>query len=390
MKKCRLVLALLLTILIFISAIGCHKEEVPTVSPSPIACPIPTTTPSAIGTPLPTLPTIQLYITSESGLEGKEPYDIFGAIRAKLESAGFEIAPRGDTEYDAQLWVRYEEFPALPYVPSDDHPISIDCLINLYDNAKGQIFSQLIRAGTPSYSKKGTYYDDAIYFFQESTYFKYLGEILATRYGIDDEVLVLLKALNEIPPCEKNWGKTSEQEVACKVLYQTINALGELRDQRTTECLLCALDHENPDIREDTALALGMIKDVRALLPLIDLLKDDYSGVRNAAAKSLGMIGDARAVESLAVTLQHDDVYHVRMAAAESLGWIGDSAAIDTLIFALLNDSISYVRSRAAEALGTIGDVGAVPALTQALVDKDEHVRSAAQAALDKIGAGGS
>ena len=143
MKKYKIVLAFFLILLLLINVTGCHKKEVPMISPSPIVCPIPTITPSAMSTPIPTLPTIQLDVTSEGWSEEKEPYDIYGAMKAKLEGVGFEIAPQEGTEYDARLSVQYMEIPALPYKPSDDHPISIDCFIYLYDNCNGQIFSKL-------------------------------------------------------------------------------------------------------------------------------------------------------------------------------------------------------------------------------------------------------
>jgi hypothetical protein len=105
------------------------------------------------------------------------------------------------------------------------------------------------------------------------------------------------------------------------------------------------------------------------------------------------------AVELLVQSLKDESAF-VRYRAAESLGRIGGASAVDALIGALKdggwislpagkgrqpNEKV-WVRQKAIEALADLGDSRAVAPVTEALNDKQEAVRQAAQKALQKLG----
>jgi len=74
---------------------------------------------------------------------------------------------------------------------------------------------------------------------------------------------------------------------------------GKLKDPRSVEPLLLALQDWFFNVREAAAYALGGLGDPRAVEPLIKALGDTHGKVREAAAWSLGKFGDHRAVDPL-------------------------------------------------------------------------------------------
>ena len=152
---------------------------------------------------------------------------------------------------------------------------------------------------------------------------------------------------------------------------------------------------------ERGSASLGKIGDPGAVGPLGQALKDEDKYVRQAAVVALREIGGAAAVDLIVQSLK-DESPMVRYCAVESLGGIGGASVVDALTEALKDGgwiALSagkgktetrkvWVRQKAIEALAEIGDARAVPPITEALNDKQERVRQAAQAALQKLGAG--
>jgi len=101
---------------------------------------------------------------------------------------------------------------------------------------------------------------------------------------------------------------------------------------------------------------------------LVQSLKDESIIVRYRAAESLGRIGGSSAVDALIGTLKDG-------------GWIG----LPTGEGKSGNKKV-WVRQKAIEALAKIGDARAVAPITEALGDKQEAVRQAAQKALQRLG----
>lgn len=325
MKK-KIIPNLILLVAIVAVAIftGCIEEEAPT------------------STPTPTLDTIKIDVTSTTWREGEKPYDIHSAMEEKLKKAGFRVVPKGSDVYNATLFVNYREEKGSEYYEGFGSDVfagygtNIECYIQLEHKDFGLLFTKEITASTPFSAYN--LYEEALQEFENKVYFKYLGEIIASKYEAGSEVPVIISAL---------------------------------------------INDEKSDTRADAAEVLGDIGDKRAVEPLIDALRDADYTVQWSAAEALGKIGDKRAVEPLITTLKTGDEY-LRKRAAEALGDIGDKRAVEPLINALKDEDES-VRSSAAEALGNIGDVRAVEPLIDALKDEDWYVQYNAAKALGEI-----
>lgn len=76
-----------------------------------------------------------------------------------------------------------------------------------------------------------------------------------------------------------------------EVRRQSIRALGELHDLRSTESLLALLSDDDPEVRRAAATALGQISDPRAIKPLLDTTADSDFGVREAALEAIQKFG---------------------------------------------------------------------------------------------------
>jgi HEAT repeat protein len=178
-----------------------------------------------------------------------------------------------------------------------------------------------------------------------------------------------------------------------------------------TDALLFALNDVHRQVRLDAVRSLGRLGVSRAIDHLVYLLDDHFPDIAQAAAEALGKIGQPRSVEGLVLALQREDVRH---AAIDALGQIGDPSAVMPLVGVLkgrdpatrrkamealsmigrdavealtatLRTADNEVRKLAAEVLGRLEDPRAVDPLKQAMKDKDETVRQAADDALARI-----
>jgi PKD repeat protein len=319
------------------------------------------------------LDTIKIDITSSTWREGERPYDIYSSIEKNLKKAGFRIVPKESSAYNATLFINYREEKDGEYYEefgSGDfmgYGTNIKCNIQLNHEKFGLLFKKELFASTPFSAYN--LYQDAVQNFENKVYFKYLGEIIASKYGAGSEVSVLISALIN--------DKSSDTRA------DAAEVLGEIGDARAVEPLIDALRDVDYTVQWDAAEALGKIGDKRAVEPLITTLKAEDGYLQDLAAEALGEIGDAEAVEPLIGALK-DEEGDVRSSAAGALGKIGDKRAVEPLIITL-KDEDEFVRGCAADALGEIGDKRAIEPLTAALKDEDEFVRSRAETALEKI-----
>jgi len=245
---------------------------------------------------------IKVKVTSSTWREDKQPYDIYSAAKEKLERAGFKVASGESDSYDATLFIDYEETKGGEYI-GGGRGTNIKCSLKLYDKADVLLFEKEILASTSFMVRGTTLYMDAVKDFGSEVYFKYLGEIIATKFGVGDEVSVLITAL-----------KDEDSEVRRKAT----EVLDEIRDTRVVEPLIQALKDEDGRVQSNAAWALGEIGDKRAVEPLIQALKDEDERVRSNAAWALGKIGDERAIEPLTNALEDEDSL-VQKAAREAL-----------------------------------------------------------------------
>jgi len=212
----------------------------------------------------PPVATIKIEATTTTWREGKQPHDIYGTIKEKLEETGFEVVPVESTVYDAILLVDYtEDRGALygrQYQPATEWGTRITCHLGLVDNTQTLIFYKRIDASTPP--EAGELYWAALEDLWDQAYFMHLGAIIASKFGVGDEVSVLIDTLQD-----------SDSDSYTRV--KAIVVLGETGDPRVIEPLILALEDTDSSVRMAAAGALGQTGDERALDPLIHAWVND-------------------------------------------------------------------------------------------------------------------
>ncbi len=146
-------------------------------------------------------------------------------------------------------------------------------------------------------------------------------------------------------------------------------------------------------VRCDVAEALGRIGiEANAAMPALRkaVAKDRNPEVRVFAALALSRIDpkDQGAVSAIIRELEKKGEGTAGPAAAiEALAELGPKAraAVPALLRSLAHDKPS-IRARAAEALAAVGDRAVIPDLEGLSEDKDDLVRDAARASLEKLG----
>lgn len=190
-----------------------------------------------------------------------------------------------------------------------------------------------------------------------------------------DAVPALVEAMRQHRPAE------GEYEVAARI----IGRLGS----HAVQPLLRLLDQAGKESAKVAAIeALGVLADPKCQQPLVESLRDRSPAVRLAAARALGKYR-APGVEYALESLLKDGDIGVRMAAAESLLKIVPprrvAVVVPTLVHVIRNEATAQ-RQRAATLLGKIPDARAAAELVEALGDKEQEVRKAAEEALVELG----
>ena len=199
------------------------------------------------------------------------------------------------------------------------------------------------------------------------------------------------------------------KEKDSNIRKSTIEALGQMGDERAAEPLIAVLKSGKDEERIAAVKALRDLGDDHAVKPLITALKDPNQTVREHAAKTLDQFGwkpdqtitgawywiakgevqecvriGATAVPPL-LNVVKDSEYVFRKSAMKALGQIGGTRALKFLIATLQNQD-HPLRMDAATALGQIGNARAVESLIEVLKDKDAEVAAAATESLGQIG----
>ena len=176
-------------------------------------------------------------------------------------------------------------------------------------------------------------------------------------------VPALKAALND--PRERHRPLAPDFVGMCALRCDVAEALGRvgIRADAAIPALRTAVANDrNPEMRVFAALALSRI-DPRDQWPMTAI-------IRELEVKGKGTAGPEAAIEALA-----------------QLGPKA-RAAVPALLRSLKHDSAS-IRVRAAAALGAAGDRAVIPALEVLLQDKEDLVRDAARASLEKLGSVG-
>jgi len=190
--------------------------------------------------------TIRIESTSSTWREGEETYDIYSAVKGKMEEVGLGVVPEKSSSYDATLFIDYKESKWMGWeFTGGQHGTFIKCNLKLRDKTGNLLFGKDIQGLTPLIVRGGTLYGSAVEDFESQVYFRYLGEIIATKYGISDEVSVLISAL---------------KDEDSNVRRHAAKALGEIGDERAIGPLTEALDDEDEYVREAASEALEKIR----------------------------------------------------------------------------------------------------------------------------------
>lgn len=148
---------------------------------------------------------------------------------------------------------------------------------------------------------------------------------------------VAVEALGKLP---RGAGSQGRLEAIVGVLTdkgvrdEAESALVRLKDSRSVELLLPALEREEAGVRYSAAFVLGKVGDRRVVEPLIATLKDKDRRVRSKAALSLVERKYRRAVEPVMAALKNNRL-GVSREAVRALAELQESGTVESLLVAL-------------------------------------------------------
>lgn len=181
-----------------------------------------------------------------------------------------------------------------------------------------------------------------------------------------------------------------------------IESLWFIKEPRTVNLLINALNDVDYVVRASAAEGLGYLNDKKAIKPLLDVFKTDKSlYVKLKSADSLGNLKSLEAVPTFMTTLSNKMIdrhsepnriswQEVRYSIVNALGKIKDPDSFEPLILALADEDI-LMRWYSAKALGNIGNKQALAALEEvqrndkSKISNDNDVAKVAGEAIRKI-----
>lgn len=172
------------------------------------------------------------------------------------------------------------------------------------------------------------------------------------------------------------------------VIRNGATILGGTGTQNDVEDLTTHLAHEDARVRLQTVRALAHIGGDDAGMLLLGMVDDPDPDVRAAVATALGALGPDRAVKSLLERLEREEVQKVEVQILRALGALGDPGAVPSIekraVGNFFSRSPTSVRVAAYRALGSIGTPRASQLLDEAEDDRDQEVRRAVRAILER------
>lgn len=263
--------------------------------------------------------TVKIIVESSTFRSWEAPYNIRDDISKKLAKGGFQIVTKENEPYDAIMFLYYKETKSGLYKMQGTNFNSpgtqITCKIHVRSTTGKTLLEHTIKGitkGKTVLHGPEPYYKLAVSDFKKSVYFEYVDEILAAKFGIGDEVTVLISAM------EKNIRKSEKVKTA----KEAAESLGEIGDIRAVEPLIEALRHGYIRTKIAAIKALTKIGDANAVDPLIEKLRYFDENVRIEAAIALGVFRDPRAIPALREVAEKDYSKKVQRAAKMVLSGI--------------------------------------------------------------------
>lgn len=168
------------------------------------------------------------------------------------------------------------------------------------------------------------------------------------------------------------------------VLHETIELLGDMRNQRAVRPLIALLKGADQGIKDAAVNAVVNIGGENAADAVIPLLyEEDNASLRNMAIEILERLGSD--AEKPVIALLHEDDADIVKFAIDVIGNIGNPVLSSHLI-PLLEHPNPNVRAAAINTLAKLKAFGAANHLVNMLKDSDEWVRFSVLEALGSLG----
>jgi len=163
-----------------------------------------------------------------------------------------------------------------------------------------------------------------------------------------------------------------------------VSELGKLGNKHAGPVLKEALSIHNQELQAEIINALIQIEDDEVLPICKRHIKHPYAGVRAACVRGLYKVGQNEAAPLLIEALNDENI-EVRNSSAMFLGWIESKPAIPSLLQVAAADCDLRVRKSSVQALENIRDQSAVLPLIRLLHDDSKDIRNKVLVALERI-----
>jgi len=197
--------------------------------------------------------------------------------------------------------------------------------------------------------------------------------------------------------CIEALARAIKGDSAWWVQMEAARSLGSLTTEEVKEKLIAAIDHPEPDVREQVARALGnFVRDESVVEPLAKMLEEDRS-LRTAseAARSLGKLDLPDKTRKILARNMKVDSFRdtIRIAVIDALSDFEDPNIIRTLDDYTERDQGLRVRCAAIRGMGQLGQFleedeqdDLLDTLLDFLEDDNDRIRRAAMDALADLG----
>lgn len=168
------------------------------------------------------------------------------------------------------------------------------------------------------------------------------------------------------------------------------SVMGEIRDPKSAEILLLALDDSNDEVRSNAVASLGKLGQASHAERIMSLIKDPEEPyyVKSAAISALGKLGEARTLPLLLSMLKQEEYLDLQWALVDALWMARGKINRDKLVEAFI-DIVENQRPAANQVISQLGwlkDEDAVEPLAAYFVGKDDWLKNDIIVSVGRIG----